>query len=236
MNISASHSLLIITMCVLLTCGISNASAQQQDSVTPGVVTVRRPPVPSSYKVQLSYQYSPGRRFVFPAHILGKRRYNREAMKMAHEKKNLYPPQPVTLPKKGEDTLNSLQDSSFMILYMRKNDRPAEDYNWEAWLNQYEHYFQWSDTAVIDSAVFIYEVNRNGHVEMRPSPVAVNDTSAQRLQRNLIPHMRRLWIWYPGVWIVREDGKQRQVNCTVTVKVYAIRDESEQRAPLKVVE
>ncbi|MCK6640156.1 MAG: hypothetical protein L6Q81_08720 [Bacteroidia bacterium] len=227
---------LVFTLCVYITFTPLLVSAQQQDSVTPGVMKVRRPPVPSSYKVQLSYQYSPGRKLGFASHFFGKRKYNREAMQMAHEKQNLYPPQPVTLPKKGDDTLNSLQDSSFMILYKRKNDRPAEDYDWESWLNQYEHYFLWSDTAVIDSAVFIYEVNRNGHVEMRPSPVAVNDTSAQRLQRNLIPHMRRLWIWYPGVWIVREDGKQRQVNCTVTVTVYAIRDESEQRSPLKVVE
>lgn len=236
MNRSLRIRLFIFIMGICLSLMPSFVSAQPRDSVTPGVVTVRRPPVPSSYKVQLSYQYSPGRKFVFPSHFLGKRRYNRQSMQMAHEKKNLYPPQPVTLPKKGDDSLNSLQDSSFMILYKRKNDRPAGDYDWEAWLNQYEHYFLWSDTSVIDSAVFIYEVNRNGHVEMRPSPVAGNDTSAQRLQRNLIPHMRRLWIWYPGVWVVREDGKQRQVNCTVTVKVYAIRDESEQRDPLKVVE
>jgi hypothetical protein len=236
MKLSVSFAGRFFPLCVLLTFGFSHISAQQQDSVTPGVVMVRRPPVPSSYKVQLSYQYSPGRKFVFPVHIFGKRRYNRQSMQMAHEKKNLYPPQPVTLPKKGDDSLNSIQDSSFMILYKRKNDRPDGEYDWEAWLNQYEHYFLWSDTAVIDSAVFIYEVNRNGHVEMRPVPVAVNDTSAQRLQRNLVPHMRRLWIWYPGVWVIREDGKQRQVNCTVTVKVYAIRDESEQRAPLKVIE
>ncbi len=235
MSIPASVSQLVIMMCVILTCGVSSLSAQQQDSVATGVVTVRRPPVPSSYQVKLSYQYSSGRNSGFVFHFFGRHKRDREAMQMAHEQNNLYPPQPVTLPKREEDTINSLQDSSFMILYKRKNDRPAADYDWEAWLDQYEHYFMWSDTAVIDSAVFVYRVNRNGHVEMTPSPVDVKDTSAQRLQRNLIPHMRRLWIWYPGVWIVWEDGKQRQVDCTVTVKVYAIRDESEQRLPLKVV-
>jgi hypothetical protein len=235
MNFINSYTRYFICIAVFLLFAGFSLSAQTSDSVSSGVVKVRRPPVPSSYQVQMSYQYSPARKKNFFTHFIGNRKYNREAMNMANDKKNLYPPQPITLAKREGDTLNSLQDSSFMILYKHKNDRPAEEYNWEAWLNQYEHYFLWSDTSVIDSAVFIYEVNRNGHVEMRASPVAPEDTSALRLQKNLTPHMRRLWIWYPAVWVMREDGRQRQVNCTVTVKVYAIRDGSDKRLPLEVI-
>jgi hypothetical protein len=204
----------------------------QQDSVQPGVMKVRRPPVPSTYYIDLSYSYSPARQN-FLSHLF--KRVNRNKMPLADDN-SLHPPEPVTIPRRDGDTTNALRDSSFMIRFYEKEDRPASEFAWIDWLDQYEHYFQWNDTAGIDSAVFVYDVNPRGQVKFMPGADNGKDSSSTAMQKKLIPLMRKLWIWYPAVWVVDERGRQKKINCKVTVKIYAVRDDQQERMPLKVVD
>ncbi len=220
----SSTSLLV--MFLILFCGTSFIHAQN-DSIETGVMKVRRPPVPSRYFVDLSYSYSPAKQGFLGD--LFKRRNNGFD--------GYLPPEPVTVVNRGEDSTRAIQDSSFMIRFYEKEDRPGEPFAWIEWLNQYEHQFAWNDTAGIDSAVFVYTINPRGQIKLFSLGAEdKKDSSAVALRNGLLPYMRKLWIWYPATTIQGDTGRRRKANCTVTVKVYAIREDHLQRMPLKIVD
>lgn len=204
----------------------------QEDSIATGVLKVRKPPVPSRYYVDISYSYSPAKSN-FVQRLL---QSDRKRKLPKDNDASLHPPEPVALPRKVVDSTRALEDSSFMIRFYEKEDRPANEFGWIDWMDQYEHYFQWNDTAGIDSAIFFYSVNTRGQVSVNAGADDAKDSSSTRLKENLLPYMKRLWIWYPAIWIVDDRGKQKKVNCIVTVKVYAVREDKVSRMPLKIVD
>lgn len=210
----------------------ANVLIAQKDSIAAGVMKVRKPPVPSQYRVEISYAYSPAKQN-FVQHLFSSKSKRKFP---ANNSEYLRPPEPVSLPKRVEDTTRAMQDSSFIIRFYEKEDRPANEFAWVAYLDQYEHYFQWSDTAGIDSTAFSYFVNTKGQISLNADADYANDSSSNRMKENLLPIMKRLWIWYPALWIVDDRGKQKKVNCNVYVKVYAIREDKLQRMPLKIVD
>ena len=196
-----------------------------QDTVPQGVIKVRRAPIPSDYRVTLQYAYGTDRQGYLP-HLF--RRNEKTAM--------IYPPDPVSLDPNRNDSNQTLLDSSFIITFYNKEGRAEQEFDWTAWLDQYEHVFDWDDTAGIDSTVFVYTINSRGKVTCRGLAMDRKDTSAKRLQDHILPYMQKLWVWYPATR-VRDDGKVlKKTNCVVTVKVYAIKEGYGQNLPLKIVD
>jgi hypothetical protein len=198
----------------------------QIDSVKQGTITVRRAPVPSDYYVKFDYNYH-GQQHGFLHHL-----FNREDSSLMA----FAPPDPVAADPNVNDTNETLLDSSFMITFYNKQGRPTEEFDWITWLDQYEHTFDWDDSSGIDSTLFIFEVNPRGQVNCVPVAMSKDDSSALVLQKNLIPLMKKLWIWYPASTITDEGKRQKKVSCTVVVKVYAVRIGEGQRLPLKIVD
>lgn len=211
---------------------ISGPIFAQQDSISPGVIKVRRAPVPSVYYAQVSYTYFSPKKKLLKRILHGIDSGFGGAMIDGY----FFPPQPVSIPENPNDSSQLRQDSTFLMQFYEKNDRPAEDYAWVNWLDQSEHYFAWSDTAGVDSCLFFYEVRTSGRVNVYRGAPYSNDTSAATLQNELWPIMRKLWLWYPAVQLVGESKKQKKVNCLVTVKVYAVRDDQRMKLPLKIVD
>lgn len=218
-----SAFLFILTLGFFLT---SSPLLAQQDTVSQGTIKVRRAPVPSDYYVKFEYNYH-GQ----PQGFL-RRLFNREdsaSMRFA-------PPDPVTAEPNVNDSNETMLDSSFMITFYNKQGRPAEEFDWINWLEQYEHQFDWDDSSGIDSTLFIFEVNPRGQVRYVPVAMTKDDSSALALQKNLTPLMKQLWIWYPASTITDDDRRLKKVSCTVLVKVYAVRVGEGQRLPLKIVD
>lgn len=208
-------------MPVILLLAVYFPAYAQQDSVKQGVMKVRKAPVSSSYYVQMSYSYSPAKRRFF---------HKREQTEFIQPNQyEMHPPDPVSFPAQPDDSARMLQDSSFLMEFYEKQDRPAGQFAWINWLDQYEHYFAWNDTAGVDSCVFVYRVNTRGRIELMPG-VVQNDSSAQAMSEGLIPYMRKLWLWFPATGI-DDAGKQHKFNCVVTVKIFAVRDDQPEKLP-----
>lgn len=184
-----------------------------QDSVPQGTIKVRRAPVQSDYFVKLDYAYHPKRSML--SHYIGRKKADDAVYS---------PPEPAVFDQRENDSSQTLLDSSFMITFYNRMGNPEQEFPWIEMLNQYEHTFAWDDTTGTDSAVFVFEVNARGQVKLRQEPVAPNDTSAARLQKNLLPYMKKLWIWYPAAQVTDDNRRQKKAACTVRVKVYAVKE------------
>lgn len=125
-------------------------------------------------------------------------------------------------------------DSSFIITFYNKQGKPAEEFAWNEYVSQYEHTFEWDDTSGIDSTVFIYEVNSRGQVKC--GAIATADSSAMAMQKNLLPLMKKLWVWYPASGVSEGNRRQKKVSCIVRVQVYAVKLGYGQNLPLKIVD
>lgn len=202
----------------------SSVFAQTNDSVAQGVIKVRKAPIPSEYQVKLSYSYDTKQRGSF-LHFFGKRKQG-EAW--------YSPPDPVALESNLNDSNQTLLDSSFIITFYNKQGNPEGEFSWKEYLSQYNHTFEWDDTSGIDSTVFIYEVNSRGQVKCGALPS--EDSSAMALQKNLLPMMKQLWVWYPAARITHDGRRQKKVTCIVRVQVYAVKLGYGQNLPLKIVD
>lgn len=221
MERTTNYAALLFCMAVLLLSASFSVHAQANDSVPQGVIKVRRAPVPSDYHVEISYAYKQERGYL--SHLFGKRTKEYVAYS---------PPEPLLMD--DHDSSRTLLDSSFMITFYGRMGKPGV-FPWEEWLNHYRHDFEWDDTAGVDSATFVFDLNSKGRAVCTALPVAPGDSSAMRMQKNLTPYMRRLWLWYPAT--ATNDGKrQHKVGCTVTVKVYAVKVGYGRNLPLKIVD
>lgn len=200
----------------------TNKCFAQQDTVRQGIIKVRRPPVPTSYYVKFDYQYHPARR----GHLFQFFRPRVDSSKVI-----LTPPEPVSVVHRA-DTVNAGKDSLDMEEFSKKNDRPIDGFTWTEWLNQYEHYMAWDDSAGIDSATFVYTVNTNGFVKFKAGTDDGKDSSSTALQKRLLPYMRKLWVWYPATSMDDAGKRRKNISCTATVKVYAVRND-EEKLPIK---
>jgi hypothetical protein len=203
----------------------SSVYAQIKDSVPQGIIRVRRAPIPSEYHVRLNYSYDTKQR----GPILHFFRPRQQA-------EGLYsPPDPVTLEQRNlNDSNQTMLDSSFIITFYNKQGKPAEEFAWNEYISQYEHTFEWDDTSGIDSTVFIYEVNTRGQVKCAALPT--DDTSAIRLQKELLTAMKKLWVWYPAARVSDDGRKQKKTSCVVRVEIYAVKVGYGHNLPIKIVD
>lgn len=217
-----------VAVLFLFTIGFSFASssafAQSNDSIAQGIIKVRKAPIPSEYHVKLSYSYDTKQRGPL-LHFFGKRKQGESWFS---------PPDPVTLESNLNDSNQTLLDSSFIITFYNKQGNPEGEFAWKEYLSQYEHTFEWDDTSGIDSTIFLYEVNSRGQVKC--GGIASSDSSAMALQKNLLPLMKKLWVWYPASRISDDGRKQKKVSCIVRVQVYAVKLGYGYNLPLKIVD
>ncbi|GAB4140610.1 MAG: hypothetical protein Fur0041_15790 [Bacteroidia bacterium] len=197
------------------------------DSVAQGVIQVRRPPVKASFTVKIIYDYRTDKK---------KGRFWESRLRRAQRRysawlKDPFPPQPVSVYSQN-DTINTKTDSLKRAETKRKNDRPATPFEWEKYLKTVNYTFQWADTIKLDSAVFVYQVDRKGNVEFSPVISAKGSVHQQQLSDAALPAMRRLWLWYPAQRINPKNSRLENVPCKVTVIVYAFDPGREERIPL----
>lgn len=218
-GLSRSISLLLL---VLFFIPETNLCFAQQDTMKQGVIKVRRPPVSTDYYLSFDYHYHPARRG---------RLFHFFSPRVDSSKVIITPPEPVSVVHRA-DSVNPGNDSLAMEDFFRKDDRPIDGFTWVEWLNQYEHYMLWDDSAGIDSASFVYIVNTNGFVKFKIGADNGSDSSSTELQKRLTPYMRKLWVWYPATSMDDAGKRRKNVSCTVTVKVYAVRRD-EEKLPIK---
>lgn len=215
----------VLTVIVLFT-GILLPHSQlfSQDTLPQGVIKVRRTTVPSDYYVRMSYDYHFKKRGgIF--HLFGPRT---DGMIMS-------PPDPVTLDQHANDSNQTMLDSSFMITFYDRLGKPGEEFAWIDWLNQYEHTFEWDDTSGVDSTSFSFEINSRGQMRLKSSSYD-GDSSAIALHKNLLPLMKKLWIWYPAAMVSDDNRKQKKLSCTVTVQVFAVKEGYDRKLPLEIAD
>lgn len=196
-----------------------------QDTIPQGTIKVRRAPIPSQYRVEVSYEYhwrKPPPIFHF--------------LDFQKEPAFLQSPDPFVYEPEVNDSNRTLEDSTFALNFYNRMGRPAEEFDWSQWLSgYYVHTFEWDDTAGIDSTTFVFEVNARGQAHSIPEPMGTRDTSAIRLQKKLRPAMEALWAWYPAESIDGDGKKPKKIACTVRVKVYAQKAGYGQNLPLEIV-
>jgi hypothetical protein len=197
--------------------GIFLPAQPPADSVTAGVVTVRRPPVKAAYTVKISYDYSSD---------WNKPRFWENSVKRFRRGyqawlSNPFPPQPVSVAHNDGDTIRPADDSAAATTYYVRNDRPKEPFNFAAYLQAIGYEFEWSDSMKLDSARFEYFIDKKGRVKFRELPWEAKDSVNYAFQRKASPVMRKLWLWYPAQKISNRNSKLENIPCRVVVTVYA---------------
>lgn len=197
---------------------VSPLGAQDSLQQEAGTIVVRRPPVKAAYFVRVKCDYSK---------VAWHKKHFWESRARAYRRsyqawlKDPFPPQPVSVAHKEGDSIRPAQDSAMMSSYALKKDRPAEPFNYEAFVAAVDYYFTWSDTMKLDSARFEYRVDTKGRVEFKPVPWAAADSSCRVFESQCIPVMRKLWLWYPAQRISNKNSELENIPCTVIVTVYA---------------
>lgn len=212
---SIINKLLLIALLSATGILFSYVHLSAQDTVAQGTIKVRRGPVPSEYRVEVSYDYH----WKKPPPVFHFLDFQRAPA-------IFLPPDPIIYEPNANDSSRTQEDSAFVVGFYNRLGRPVEqeDFDWAQWISTYYvHSFGWDDTAGIDSVTYVIGINARGDAEVYSESIVNGDTSAVRLQKNLDPVMDRLWAWYPAACIDSDGKKPKKIPCTVRLKVYAVK-------------
>lgn len=205
-----------------LLCLACNVSAQvNPDSIPPGVITVHRPPVKAVYRVQLNVLYEDPK-------ADQKRVTEISANQIVFSDSGFsMQPQP-SLEYLNSDSLN-IRVPEEMIAKSR--------FDWAYYLTRVPYEFKWADSTRLDSARFIYNIDKRGNATCNALPWPAMDSSNTELEQKVIRHMTKLRQWSAASQMktsLHFFTRRKSVACIVLITIYAYDPYAGRLMPIEV--
>ncbi|MEO5644015.1 MAG: hypothetical protein ABIQ40_12965 [Bacteroidia bacterium] len=182
------------------------------DSIPAGVISVKRPAIQPAYRVHITMMYPEAKR--------NPKRITEFSSQQIVLSDTIFNP---LAPKPSPGYMVPGNDSNHIVL---GETFTGAQFNWQSYLSRISFKFAWSDSTKLDSARFIYRIDKNGNAECTFLPWINSDSSGSEFAGKAATFFLRLKIWSPArrVKRVTSDGKTKKakkVACMIILTVYA---------------
>lgn len=191
------------------------------DSIPTGVITVHRPPVKAVYRVQLNVLYEDPK--------ADQKRITEISANQIVFSDSGFSMQP-------QPSVEYLNNDSLNIRVPEEMIANGK-FNWAYYLNRVPYEFKWTDSTRLDSARFIYNIDKRGNATCNALPWPVMDSSNTALERKVMQHMTRLRQWSAASQMktsLHVFKRQKSVACIVLITVYAYDPYAGRLMPIEV--
>lgn len=185
---------------------------RRPDTSLVGIIHVKRPPIPASYRATVFYLYPDAERTRERSV-----EFTPTAIVFSDSLFDPWEAQPVYVGTNWSDE----KDSALLVGRMA-DGFPQGPFNWEKYLSTMQYGFAWSDTTRSDSARFEFTIDRKGRAAVKLLPWETADSSCRVFEKRSAVYMTRLRQWYPARRLKnRKKQKLRNVACVAVVTLYA---------------
>ena len=225
-SFAAEKRMMILTGMILF-CGCFLFCQTPTDSIPTGIIKVKRPPIPASYRVSMVCVYPQlhgrtrisefsGNQIVFTDSV-----YNPNA------------PEPQNLDLYS--TSNVKHDSSFVTERSLINSSSEGPFDWKKYLSSLNYTFAWTDTSRSDSAQYQFTLDKRGKATCKPLPYAKADSTCRVFEDKTKGYATVLTKWFPAQRNKREGStRTKKVACVVIVTFYAYDPNLHRLLPLEI--
>jgi hypothetical protein len=196
------------------------------DTSLVGVIRVKRPPIPASYRATIFYIYPDVERT--REHSV---EFTPTAIVFSDSLFDPWEAQPIYV---GSNWTND-KDSAFLVNKMA-DGFPQGPFNWEKYLSTMQYGFAWTDSTRSDSARFEFTLDKKGRATVKLLPWETADSSCRVFEKRSTVHMTRLRQWYPARRLKnKKRQKLRNVACVAVVTLYAYDPMAGRLLPVPVI-
>lgn len=203
------------------------------DSIPTGIIHIKRPPIPASYKVRLNYfETETGQS---SSHIT---EFSAKQIVFGDSGIMFRPPQPSLSDKNFSDTIFNKAKTTKGFLLLDTTDRYY--FAWERYLNLISWKFAWTDSSRMDSAQYEFTIDKKGKATCKALPWNNSDSTCRAFEKKTIPYLFLLDKWVPArrskTGFLRRERKSKTIPCTVIVTVFAYDENERDLLPINVIE
>jgi hypothetical protein len=193
----------------LISCSIS--AQVNLDSVPTGVITVQRPPIKATYRVQLNVLYE-------DPHADRKRVTEISSSQIVFTDSGFsMQPQPLLgYEYMYDDSLDKFVPPETVVA--------TKQFDWAYYLTRVQYEFKWADSTRSDSARFIYNIDKKGNATCNPLPWPAMDSGNVEFEKKARKYMQRLTRWSAASKTktsMHFFKREKSVACIVLITIYA---------------